>query len=205
MDNKKICIIDYNSGNTGSVFNILKFLNYNLVLSNKDHDIIDSTHLILPGVGSFKSVMQNIQHSVNINLIKDLVVKKKKPILGICVGMQIFASKGFEFSEYQGLNFIPGVVKKIDTDLSIPHIGWNNITINNKSNLIHNVDNDDDFYFLHSYKFNADNDKNIVSYSSYGEKFCSIIQKENIYGVQFHPEKSQLAGQKILKNFIEFN
>ena len=199
-----ICILDYGSGNVGSVYNLVKYMNYNVLISNEDDIIRESTHIILPGVGSFGESMKKINNNLPMDLIHNEVVIRKKPFLGICVGMQVLAQKGFEFGEHQGLGWINGKVDKLNSgNLPLPHIGWNDIQIRNNSSLLENINEIKDFYFVHSFCFEAENDENIIATTNYGSEFTSIIQKENIVGVQFHPEKSQKLGMLLIKNFIE--
>ena len=199
---KKICILDYGSGNVKSVYNILRFLNFNVKISNNKVDIKDSSHIILPGVGAFGNSMKKIKENIPIDIL-DTTVKQGKPFLGICVGMQVLANIGYEFGEHQGLGWINGkIIKHNSIDFPLPHIGWNSIEIVNDSPLLYNIKDKEDFYFVHSFKFELENSKNLVSKTNYGDFFPSIIQKENIFGVQFHPEKSQDAGQTLFNNFL---
>jgi len=201
----KICIIDYGSGNQKSLYNLIDYLGYNVSLSRTDKDIRNSTHLLLPGVGSYADLMERIKN-LNLNdLINEHVLIKKKPFLGICVGMQVLSSFGNEYKRTKGLNFIEGEVRKINSEaLKIPHIGWNNISFKKDSFLEDESLINLDFYFLHSYVFDPSDKNNIIGFTKYGEIFPSIINKENIWGFQFHPEKSQQAGQIILKKFFQF-
>jgi len=201
----KICILNYESGNVGSVSNMLKHMGYNSVISNKEKEIKDSTHIILPGVGSFGNAMKKINNLIPIKTLENEVFKQKKPFLGICVGMQILAEKGFEHGENTGLGWIKGNVIKIESkNLPLPNIGWNDIIIKQKSILTEGLDKVKDFYFVHSYVFNPTNKNNIIAETIYEKSFCSIAQSQNIFGVQFHPEKSQKAGMILLKNFLDF-
>lgn len=201
---KKICILDYGVGNIFSLKNILKKNNINFIVSRKKKDILNATHLILPGVGSFNVAIKKLSESIPLDFLNNEVVNKKKPILGICVGMQIIATNGHENTFANGLGWIRGSVKIINSkNLSLPHVGWNNLLLFKKKSAILNGIENKDFYFLNSYYFNVMNKKNVVAYSSYGIKFPSVIQKNNIVGVQFHPEKSQKAGLQLIKNFIK--
>ncbi len=203
MDKKSICILDYGSGNVNSVNNLITFLNYKCIISNKDEDIINSSHLILPGVGSFGSSIKKIRENIPLDLLEDQVLKKGKPFIGICVGMQILANIGYEHGEFSGLGWIEGSVKKLNSrNLPLPHIGWNHIDIIKNSYLFKDLDEINDFYFVHSYFFDVKDESNIIATTSYANKFPVIIQKNNIFGIQFHPEKSQKAGIILLKNFI---
>lgn len=208
MNSKSICILDYGSGNVKSVYNIVTHLGYKAKISNFKKDIIDSSHIILPGVGSFGSSMEKISKSIPFNTLENQVLGKKKPFLGICVGMQVLADKGFEFGEHKGFGWISGEVKKIKIKkMPSIHIGWNNIIIRKDSNFLKGLEEINDFYFVHSYCFEqSTNSKDyVLAETQYEDHFTSIIQKDNIFGVQFHPEKSQIAGQIILKNFININ
>ena len=200
---KKICILDYGSGNVKSVFNLIDYLNFSVKISNKKSDINDASHIILPGVGSFGSSMKKIKENIEIDFIKDQILIKKKPFLGICVGMQVLATIGEEFGNYDGLDLISGRIVKLDSKkLPLPHIGWNNIEISKKSDLLIDLDESNDFYFVHSFHFQCEDEKYITAKTQYRNTFNSIVEKENIFGVQFHPEKSQKTGQIIFRNFL---
>jgi glutamine amidotransferase len=200
----KICILDYGVGNIFSLKNILKKNDIHFTYSRKKKDILSATHLILPGVGSFDVAIKKLSESIPINFLNNEVLKKKKPILGICVGMQIMAKNGYENGLTSGLGWIEGSVKIIDSkNLPLPQVGWNNLLHSRKkSDIIVGIEKKD-FYFLNSYYFDVMNKNNVIAYSSYGIKFPSVIQKNNIVGVQFHPEKSQKAGLQLIKNFIK--
>ncbi len=200
---KKVCIINTESGNQRSVYNAIKDLNYSIKISNDKKDLEESTHLILPGVGAYKNLMSKINKQKLIEVLFDQIMIKKKPFLGICVGMQILSSFGYEFEESSGLNYIKGKVIKLDAKLlRLPHVGWNNLKIKKNSDLFNGLEDETYFYFVHSYVFEVENDKDILSVTNYDQDFVSSVQKENIFGVQFHPEKSQKTGLLILKNFI---
>lgn len=204
ISNKKICILDYGSGNVQSVFNVLLTITNDVVVSNKPDDIASSTHIILPGVGAFGSSMEKIKNKIPIAELENEVFKNNKPFLGICVGMQVLAEKGYEFGEHKGLGWIPGEVEKMRANnLPLPHIGWNNIKILKESPLLKGFDNNYDFYFVHSFAFKTKENKNVIAKTEYGENFDSIISRGNIFGVQFHPEKSQKAGKLLLNNFLK--
>ena len=198
----KVCIIDYGSGNVKSVYNLISFLGYDVCISNDAKIIKESSHLILPGVGSFKSAMQKIYNNVPLEVLKKEVIEHKKPFLGICVGMQILAEAGFNSATYKGLGWIDGTVVQLDLKhYPLPHIGWNDILIKKQSKIVNYLEDINDFYFVHSYVFRTNESYQIMR-QNMKKKFTSIIQKNNIYGVQFHPEKSQRAGQRLIKNFI---
>ena len=202
----KVCILDYGSGNVKSVYNIVSYLNYDVVISNNAEDILVATHIILPGVGAFGAAMERIKATIPLDVLEREVIENKKPVLGICVGMQILAEKGFENGEHQGLGWIPGNVVKLETKgLPLPHIGWNDIDMKTNSPLFKNFAAVRDFYFVHSYAFDVTDKGLVVTETDYGGPFCSCVQKGNIFGVQFHPEKSQKVGQLFLKNYFELS
>ena len=202
MKNPKVCILDYGSGNVASVYNLINRLGYDINISNKPTDIKKSSHLILPGVGAFGSSIKKIKSNISIDLLHDEVQVKKKPFLGICVGMQVLAEKGLEFGEHDGLGWIEGVVEKLSAKV-LPHVGWNNIEIKKNSSIFKNIKNASDFYFVNSYALKVKDSNFIIAETTYENKFCSAVQKENIFGVQFHPEKSQKMGQLIIDNFLK--
>ena len=202
MKNQKVCVLDYGSGNVASVYNLLNRLSYDVKISNSSSDIKNSSHLILPGVGAFGASIEKIRTKIEIGLLEDEVKNKKKPFLGICIGMQILADKGFEFGEHDGLGWIEGTVKKLKAKV-LPHIGWNNIQIKRHTPIFLNLKNMDDFFFVNSYAFNVKDKNLIISETNYENTFCSAVQKDNIFGVQFHPEKSQKTGQQLIHNFLK--
>ena len=203
MEPARVCILDYGSGNVRSVYNLLLSMRTACVISNDEKDIDNSTHLILPGVGAFGAAMEKIKNRIPLDILKQNVFEHKKPFLGICVGMQVLADKGSEFGMHKGLGWIPGEVNKLDSgDLPLPHIGWNDIAIVNSCPLLNGLDLLKDFYFVHSYILDPADHSGTMAETVYGKAFASVVQKENIYGVQFHPEKSQEAGKMIMKNFL---
>lgn len=199
---KKVCILDYGSGNVKSVNNLVSFLGYDVTVSNEVCDIQTATHLILPGVGSFGAAMKKIKFNISVDDLEIEVLRKNKPFLGICVGMQVLVDKGYEHGEHDGLGWVPGSVEKIKVDNSpLPHIGWNDVILKKESVLFRGLNDFKDFYFVHSYAVEI-NSQYVLSETQYENNFCSSFQKNNIYGVQFHPEKSQKAGQKLIQNFL---
>ena len=154
--------------------------------------------------------MDNLFKYDLVEILNSQVITKKKPFLGICVGMQLLANYGLENGKHQGFGWIDGKVKPLENEikyinnnLKIPHMGWNNLNIVIKDNIFKNINNNDQFYFVHSYYFDADNEENIIATTNYGKNIPSIIKRKNIYGLQFHPEKSGYSGQKILNNWIK--
>lgn len=206
---KKIAIIDYGLGNVLSAqqsFNkVIKENNLSASTTiTKDPNLIDSsTHVVLPGQGAFKSCMSGLEKvSGMVDSLEKFALKNKKPFLGICVGMQLLAIDSEENGNHLGLGWIKGHIKKMPTKkLKMPHMGWNEVMpkLKTKSRLDFKKS---DYYFVHSYYFECDDEKNILAYTNYGINFASIVFKENIYGVQFHPEKSSDQGLGLIKSFI---
>lgn len=205
MREKKICLIDYGSGNVRSVFNMVESTGVNVKISSAVADLDDATHLILPGVGAFGAAMEKLRSLNIVDALCRNVLGQGKPFLGICVGMQILANCGHEHGINKGLGWIPGEVTRMEVgDLPLPHVGWNNLEITHKCGLVGNIGDEVDFYFTHSYSFCAQNQAHISAVFEYGGRFAAIVCKDNIFGVQFHPEKSQKAGKILLKNFFEY-
>ena len=209
----KIAIIDYETGNLKSVSKALElasnnvFKKSNIEIINSAKDLNNFDKVVLPGQGSFKQCFQSLNsiHGI-LDGLSDFVTVKKKPILGICVGMQLFANFGDEDGGSDGLGWIEGKVKKIslkDLSLKLPHMGWNNIQISSNSKLLSGVNNDSHFYFVHSYSYDVDEKKYVSATTNYSIEIVSAIEKDNIFGTQFHPEKSQSNGIKILENFVK--
>lgn len=203
MTNRLVCVLDYGSGNVRSVYNVLKHLGHNVVISSEEKVIKNSSHIILPGVGSFATAMKKIKENLPMQCLENEVVAKGKPFLGICVGMQVLADKGYEFEEYEGLGWISGSVRKLSSgNLSLPHVGWNDFLIERPDPIFNRLKEYRDFYYVHSYCFDALRKEDVLAFADYGEKFSAVVCKGNIYGFQFHPEKSQRAGQVLLNNFV---
>ncbi|WP_425446402.1 imidazole glycerol phosphate synthase subunit HisH [Dethiothermospora halolimnae] len=195
-----ITIIDYGSGNLKSIKKALDYLKIDSIISNKVYDIDIAHGIILPGVGAFNDAMENLKQSKLIPTIIDNV-NKGKPILGICLGMQLLYEKSFENGETQGLELLKGQVVKFKEDLIVPHMGWNKLNIKKKSK-IDNYIKEDYVYFIHSYYVKSDGDE-IIATTKYGKEVPAIVGKENLFGMQFHPEKSGEAGLSLLRGFGE--
>jgi imidazole glycerol-phosphate synthase subunit HisH len=205
----KVTIVDYNSGNISSVINSFEEVVRDKVTIEVTSDlkkIKSSDKLVLPGQGSFKSCVDAL-NSINglVGALNEFVINDKKPLLGICVGLQMFADIGYEEKETKGLGWISGKVSKIDNQnrkYKLPHIGWNEISIVKDSKIFKDIENNSHMYFVHSYEFIPD-DKNVISATTdYSSNIVCSIEKENIFGTQFHPEKSDKIGLKIIDNFI---
>jgi len=203
---KEIIIVDYGMGNLYSIKNALKKLcNHKIkISSNKDY-IKNSNGIIIPGVGSFKKAMQNIEDIGILETLNEEALIKKKPILSICLGMQLLFDNSSEGGFHKGLGWIPGKVEFIKTkkQLQIPHVGWNDISFEQNTPLFNNLDNEKSFYFVHSYEVKC-RKKFITATVDYGKPMVAAVQKDNIFGVQFHPEKSHENGFCLLKNFVEY-
>ena len=200
----KICILDYGSGNVASVKNSFERLGLDSCISNEVSDIVLASHLVLPGVGAFKASMEKIEENLPIRAIQE-EISAGKPLLGICVGMQVFAETGFEFEIHPGLNLIPGSeVIELPPEVSKPHVGWNSINIESSHPILCDIDDGSDFYFVHSYFVSKIENSGVIANCDYGVKFPAVFAKNNLIGVQFHPEKSQRNGDKLLQNFVKF-
>tara|TARA_B110000211_G_scaffold20029_1_gene20811 strand:+ start:1648 stop:2274 length:627 start_codon:yes stop_codon:yes gene_type:complete len=204
-----VTIVDYQSGNISSVINSFKQVakdKVKLEVTSNLNKIKSSDKLILPGQGSFKSCVDSLNNIDGlVDVLEDFAIKNKKPLLGICVGLQMFGNIGYEDSETKGLGWIPGKVIKIDNQngrFKLPHIGWNEIEIVKKSKLFKDIKNNSHMYFVHSYEF-VPQDKSVISATTnYSSKFVCSVEKDNLFGTQFHPEKSHKSGLKIIENFI---
>ena len=200
----KIVIVDYGMGNIKSINSALKYVGIDdILLSNKYADIKSADKLILPGVGSFAKAMLNIKKLEIDSILEDIVVNEKKPILGICLGMQLLSKSSNEDGLNNGLGFISSEVRKFNiNNLKIPHVGFNQVDFDNSSKLYDGLDNLSDFYFTHSFQMQSE--QNIGQAScNYGFDFIASYEMDNIVGVQFHPELSQTNGLKLLDNFIK--
>jgi glutamine amidotransferase len=197
-----INIINYGLNNIFSIKNCLDNLNINSKIISKPEEFEQGNKLILPGVGSFKVAMSRLSNDNWINFIKTFIKDKENYLLGICLGMQLLSSKSFEGEMTSGLNLIKTDVKKLsvmECDKKLPHVGWNNVIIKKKCDIFRNIPDNLDFYFVHSYALEHSNFD--IAYFSYGKSYTAAVQHENIFGVQFHPEKSADGGKMILKNF----
>ena len=204
-----VTIVDYNSGNISSVINSFEEVakdKVNIEVTSDLNKIKFSDKVVLPGQGSFKSCVDALK-SINglVDTLNEFVINGKKPLLGICVGLQMFADIGYEEVETKGLSWIPGKVSKIDNQnnkFKLPHIGWNEINIVKNSKIFKDIDNKSHMYFVHSYEFIPENKDVLSATTDYSSNIACSVEKENIFGTQFHPEKSDKMGLKIIDNFI---
>jgi len=205
-----VTIVDYNSGNISSVINSFSEVarnKVNIEVTSDLNKIKSSDKVVLPGQGSFKSCVGALNNiSGLVDTLNEFAISHKKPLLGICVGFQMFADIGYEEKETKGLGWISGNVSKIDNQngkYKLPHIGWNEINIKKDSKIFVGIENKSHMYFVHSYEF-IPKDKNVISATTdYSSNIVCSVEKENIFGTQFHPEKSDKIGLKIIQNFIE--
>lgn len=202
MKKPSVLIVDYGMGNTGSVLNALAALGVQAHCSRKPVDFEKASHLIVPGVGSFRTCMEHIAHFDLKPLLAREVLDRKKPYLGICLGMQILADYGEEGGGYDGLGWLPGRTERLTGKVRLPHVGWNDVVPTQKSHLFSGISKPI-FYFVHNYAFTPREATFIAAETKYGEEFVSAVEHENIFGVQFHPEKSQRAGLELLSNFVK--
>ena len=204
-----VTIVDYNSGNISSVINSFKEVAQNKVnieVTSDLNKIKSADKIILPGQGSFKSCVDALNNIDGlVDSLNDFAINNKKPLFGICVGLQMFADIGYEETETKGLGWISGKVSKIDNQdrkYKLPHIGWNQINIIKESKIFKDIKNSSHMYFVHSYEF-IPNDKNVISATTdYSTIIVCSVEKENLFGTQFHPEKSDKIGLQIIQNFI---
>lgn len=202
-----IAIIDYGLGNVQSVAGAVEKLGFEAVITNDAEKLQKADKLILPGVGAFADGMKNLEKLGLIKILNSLVLEKKKPILGICLGFQLMAKESYEFGHHQGLGWLNASVIKLEPSKStenfrIPHVGWNELNQIQKNILFENIPQQALFYYTHSFHVQMHRAEDIIGECSYGMTFTSAAQVKNIYGTQFHPEKSQQFGLKLLENFL---
>ena len=204
----KILIVDYGMGNLFSLYRAIEECGGKPCISNNPSHLEHADKIILPGVGSFKKGMHNLGKQGWVNALQDFVSNKQLPLLGICLGMQLLATKSYEHGETRGLNLISGEVVRLHTESikeRIPHVGWNTVYQKQTNCLFNNLDDRKDFYFVHSYYFKPTQEEHIMAETPYCGRFASAVSTDYVYGVQFHPEKSSKAGFQLLKNYICFS
>ena len=200
---KFVAVIDYGLGNLRSVSKALEAVGAKVKVTNRTEDITCASAILLPGVGAFKRAMDNL---VRLNILPSInrMIKEGKPFLGICLGLQVLFTESEEHGRCKGLDVIKGRVKRFSADVKIPHMGWNQIKIKNQKSRIKifkDIPDESYFYFVHSYYVEPQEEAVVVATTEYGQEFVSAVNKENVWGVQFHPEKSERLGLKILENF----
>lgn len=201
-----IGIIDYGLGNVKAFANVYKMLNIPAIIVTKPHELIKVSRVIMPGVGAFDHAMKCLQDSGMREMLDEIVLHQQVPVLGICVGMQMLTNSSEE-GVSPGLKWIKGDVKKIDSSFNksiyVPHMGWNDVKPLNNNDLFRGLSDDARFYFLHSYYVHCQRNEDVIAVTNYGVEFACAVNHENVFGVQFHPEKSHQYGIKLLKNFSE--
>jgi len=201
----KIVIVDYGSCNLDSIARAIDICGHTPCVTADPSELQTADRIILPGVGAFPAAMRNLQSVGMINALNEAVITRGRPFLGVCLGMHMIAERSSEHSETEGLGWIKGEIKRLEpsepTD-RIPHVGWNEVDFETQHPLLEGIANHSDFYFVHSYHFQVNDPQHIVTTTPYCGDFTSIVQKDNIFGVQFHPEKSQKAGARLLSNFL---
>lgn len=202
-----IVVIDYGMGNLGSTRRSLEVCGAEVVVSENPEDLKTSSGIVLPGVGSFADGMDNLTENGWVDILTEEVIGNKIPFLGICLGMQLLADSGTEGGrDTKGLGFIKGNIQKLKATHeheAVPHVGWNEVEQKTNHPIFKDIENKKDFYFVHSYHFNVASEDNVIGNTPYCGEFNSMVTSENIIGTQFHPEKSQIPGMQLLKNFIE--
>ena len=198
-----IVIVDYGMGNIRSVHNALVRLGCSVKTSDNVHELEKADALILPGVGAFGEAVSNLASGQLIGPLIHLVRNEGKPLLGICLGMQLLADSSHERGSYKGLGLIPGEIHRLDvpSSLRLPHVGWNSVHISRSTQMFKNIPNNGAFYFVHSYHFVGDSNQ-VVATTDYGGEVAAAVQKDRVFGVQFHPERSQTNGLSLLSNFV---
>jgi glutamine amidotransferase len=202
-----ITIIDYGSGNIKAIANIYEKLKVGFTIASTPEQVVGAKKIFLPGVGAFDETISKLDSTGFRKVLDKEVLENKVPIMGICVGMLILAESSEE-GTCKGLGYIKGKVKKIDSSMlkqkpKLPHLGWNSIEISKENMLLHNIDPVFGFYFLHSFYFECDDPNDVLATTYYGSTFASAIQRENVFGIQFHPEKSHRNGVDLLHNFAK--
>lgn len=201
----KIAIADYGMGNVGSITNTLNLLGIDSFVSQDSKQLSKGDGYILPGVGAFPVAMENLRSRKLVESLTMEVIEKKKPLLGICLGMQLLAEDSEEQGFTMGLGWIKGHVTRIKPDhVRVPHVGWNDVNFRDGNELFSNIEQGAHFYFDHEYHFECENENRVIATCEYGSLLVSAVVKGNIFGVQFHPEKSQRNGLKLLRAFSEF-
>lgn len=202
-----VLIIDYGMGNLGSVKRAFEECGANAFLSTDPKELSEASHIVLPGVGAFSDGMKHLNENGWVAPLKKTLLEDKIPLLGICLGMQLLAETGTEGGETKGLGLIEGEILKLEPthpDERIPHIGWNEVTPKNNHTIFQDIQPRTDFYFVHSFHFKTKNPENIIATTPYCNEFVSAVRKDNIFGTQFHPEKSSKPGFQLIKNFLNY-
>lgn len=201
-----IGILDLEIGNLRSVTNAVYRLGFDPKLVSKPEELTDLTHLIIPGVGQFATAMRHAGERALVQPVKEFA-SAGRPTLGICLGMQLLATYGIEGGEVDGFDLIPGKVRRLSVEggLRLPHVGWNRVILRHAHPVLEGLKPDRDFYFVHSYSFDCRDPEDALAETDYGARFVSVVARENVVGFQFHPEKSQANGLRLLERFCQWN
>lgn len=201
-----IAVVDYGMGNLGSITKALEYVGGKVKLTSKPEDLAHADQIVLPGVGAFGDGMKELDVRGFLPVLKEEIQKKKKPLLGVCLGMQLLAHTSTEFGEHKGLGWLKSSVVRLSSipKLKIPHVGWNGVVFLKDHPMLAGIESGSDFYFVHSYHMLCDDRDLIIGTVDYGESITAIVAFDNIFATQFHPEKSQKVGLKILKNFLSW-
>lgn len=203
----KVAIVNYGMGNLGSVRRALEDLGVDTFIAEQPLALFEANRIVLPGVGAFTEGMARLQELGWVAAMQRLVRTERRPLLGICLGMQMLASTGEEGGNTAGLDLIAGRVRRLNElgcSLRIPHVGWNDVAFSEGDPLFAHVPQHSDFYFVHSYAFEATQPENVSASTTYGTTFAAAVRHENVFGTQFHPEKSSKVGRQLLRNFLEY-
>lgn len=204
----KVAIINYGMGNLSSVRRAFEELGADPIIANHPSSLYEVNRVVLPGVGAFAEGMVHLRHGGWIDALNDVVTAQGKPLLGICLGMQMLATAGDEGGLTQGLGMIPGQVRRLEhlgCKLRIPHVGWNEVRYQKNDVLFEGIPDASDFYFVHSYAFVPQVDENLIAIVPYGGDVAAVVRRDHVFGCQFHPEKSSKAGRQLLKNFLSYS
>jgi imidazole glycerol-phosphate synthase subunit HisH len=200
---KEIVLLDYGVGNIGNLYNCFERLGLEVDITSDPAMVLSAGILVLPGVGAFGDAMESLDRNGLIEPLRQRA-REGKPLIGICLGMQVMFDDSYEYGVHKGLGILKGSIKKFDEKLRVPHMGWNEVIKAKDSEILDGIDDGDFVYFVHSYKLEEYDESDVLIYSDYGGRFPAAVQRGVIAGLQFHPEKSGPVGQKILKNYIDF-
>lgn len=201
-----IAVIDYGVGNLGSITKALEYVGASVVLTNDPGVARQAEKLVLPGVGAFGDGMKNLRERGWLSVLEEEVRQRKKPFLGVCLGMQLLAKKSYEFGEHEGLGWVNAEVRKLEVaPLKVPQVGWNTVLWTREHPLLSGVPKQSDFYFVHSYELLPEKNGAVIGIVEYGGDIVAAVAWENVFATQFHPEKSQKDGLKILENFMKWS
>lgn len=202
----RVAIVNYGMGNLGSVRRALTDLGANAFIAGHPAALFDASRIVLPGVGAFPDAMARLRDAGWTDALHTLVQEEQRPLLGICLGMQLLAEQGTEHAKVTGLGFVPGTIRRLDVlgcTARIPHVGWNELKLKGDDPLFAHIPQRSDFYFVHSYAFDAGVGDYAIGTTDYGIEFVAAVRKGCVWGTQFHPEKSSKAGRQLLRNFLE--